>query len=40
MVTAAKQGAAIAIGIDHPEYHEEVAALPEAVRSSLVGDLA
>lgn len=40
MVAAAKQGAAIAIGIDHPEYHEEVVALPEAVRSSLVADLA
>lgn len=40
MVAAAKQGAAIAIGIDHPEYREEVAALPEATRASLVADLA
>ena len=40
MVKDAKQGAAIAIGIDHPEYREEIAALPEATRASLVADLA
>jgi hypothetical protein len=40
MVKDAKQGAAIAIGIDHPEYREEIEALSEAVRSSLVADLA
>lgn len=40
MAEAAKQGAAIAIGIDHPEYREEIEALPEAVRASLVADLA
>ncbi len=39
MVAAAKQGAAIAMGIDHPEYREEVAALPETTRASLAGDL-
>ncbi len=40
MAIAAKQGAAIAMGIDHPEYQNEIAALPEAVRASLVADLA
>lgn len=40
MVTAARQGAAIAMGIDHPEYRHEVAAVPDAVRASLVADLA
>jgi len=40
MVAAAKQGEAIAMGIDHPEYREEIAALPEAVRRSLVADMA
>lgn len=40
MVAAAKQGAAIAMGIDHPEYRHEVTALPEANRVSLVADLA
>lgn len=40
MVKDAKQAAAIAIGIDHPEYREEIAALPEATRASLVADLA
>lgn len=39
MVKDAKQGAVIAIGIDHPEYREEIAALPEATRASLVADL-
>jgi len=39
MVAAAKQGAAIRAGIDHPHYREEVE-LSAAVRDSLVADLA
>lgn len=38
MVAAAKQGAAIGVGIDHPEYREAVT-VAEPVRISLVGDL-
>ncbi|MET0117927.1 MAG: DUF3501 family protein [Sedimenticola sp.] len=38
MVVAAKQGAPIRAGIDHPAYSDETL-LPEQVRSSLVGDL-
>ena len=38
MAAAAKQGAAIRMGIDHDNYFESVD-VPEAVRSSLVGDL-
>ncbi|MDV3239498.1 MAG: DUF3501 family protein [Gammaproteobacteria bacterium] len=40
MVTAARQGAPVAMGIDHPEYRHEVAAVPEPVRASLIADLA
>lgn len=40
MATAAKQGARISAGIDHPEYSGIVEALPGAVRQSLAGDLA
>ena len=40
MVAAAKRGAAIGMGIDHPEYRQEVAAVPEPVRASLTADLA
>jgi len=40
MARALKQGAGLAIGVDHPEYRAEVAAVPSAVRSSLAGDLA
>jgi hypothetical protein len=39
MVAAAKAGAIIRAGIDHPEYQVEVS-LPQAVRDSLTGDLA
>lgn len=39
MVVAAKQGAAIAMGIDHPEYRHELAAVADNVRASLVSDL-
>ena len=40
MARALKQGAGIAIGVDHPEYRAEVAAVSPAIRSSLAGDLA
>ena len=40
MVAAAKAGAAIAAGIDHPEYTVSTGPLPEAVRASLASDLA
>lgn len=39
-IAAIKQGAAIAIGVEHPEYTAQIAALPEHVRSSLAQDLA
>ncbi|MBT9613382.1 MAG: DUF3501 family protein [Burkholderiales bacterium] len=39
-ITAIKAGAAINIGVDHPEYTSEIAALPDAVRDSLAQDLA
>ncbi len=38
-VAAAKSGAAIAIGIDHPALPYRVDPLPDAVRASLAGDL-
>lgn len=40
MVRAVKQGADIAVGIAHPEYHHRVAALPRTTRDSLAADLA
>ena len=40
MARALKQGAGLAIGVDHPEYRAEVATVPPAIRSSLTGDLA
>ena len=39
MVAAAKGGAAISVGVDHPEYAANTGALPEAVRASLASDL-
>ena len=39
MVKAVKQGAAIAMGIDHPAYDHQVDPLPQAVRDSLAQDL-
>lgn len=39
-VGAIKAGAAIAIGVEHPEYSAHVPALPEASRSALAHDLA
>jgi hypothetical protein len=40
MIAAVKQGAAIGVGVEHPEYTSVVEALPDAVRASLAGDLA
>jgi hypothetical protein len=39
MVAAAKHGAAIRVGVDHPQYQAETP-LPPATRDSLVADLA
>ena len=39
MVQALKQGAAFAVGVDHPEYRHALAAVDPAVRASLVNDL-
>jgi len=39
MVAAAKSGAALSAGVDHPEYTANTGALPEAVRASLAADL-
>ena len=39
MVKAVKQGAAIAMGIDHPAYVHQVNPLPPAARDSLAQDL-
>jgi 6-phosphogluconate dehydrogenase (decarboxylating) len=39
MVAAAKSGAALSVGVDHPAYTDSTGALPEAVRASLACDL-
>ncbi len=39
MVAAAKAGAAISAGVDHPDYTANTGALAEAVRASLASDL-
>lgn len=39
MVRAVKQGAAVAMGIDHPAYTHQVDPVPAAVRDSLAQDL-
>jgi hypothetical protein len=39
MIKAVKQGAAIAMGIDHPAYTHQVDPLPQIVRDSLAQDL-
>lgn len=39
MVAAAGSGAAVHIGVDHPNYHYEVSPVPAEVRDSLVSDL-
>jgi hypothetical protein len=38
-VTALKEGAPLAAGIDHPNYQAEIAPIPENVRTSLLADL-
>jgi len=40
MVAAAKGGAVVAVGVDHPEYTVSTGPLAEAVRASLASDLA
>jgi hypothetical protein len=40
MVKAAKQGTAIAIGIDHPAYQVTISELAPASREALVADFA
>jgi hypothetical protein len=40
MAAALKGGAALAVGVDHPNYRHEVAAVPENLRAALAGDLA
>jgi hypothetical protein len=39
MVKAVKQGAAIAVGIDHPHYRHNVEPIATAIRDSLANDL-
>lgn len=39
MVAAAKGGAAIGVGVDHPEYQHSVDPVNDALRDSLSGDL-
>lgn len=38
MVAAAKQGAAISAGVDHPQYQAQTGPLADAVRATLVED--
>lgn len=38
MVQAAREGAAISIGIDHPRYQATLSPVPEATRESLASD--
>ncbi len=40
MIVAAKEGAAIAMGIDHPYYNHQVEPIADNVRASLASDLA
>ncbi|MDO8787580.1 MAG: DUF3501 family protein [Sulfuritalea sp.] len=39
MVAAAKRGAALSTGVDHPQFAASTGPLPEAVRTSLASDL-
>ena len=39
MAAAAKRGARLAVGVDHPQYRAAIDDLPSAARSSLAGDL-
>ena len=38
-IGAIKAGAAVSMGIDHPEYQVQISALPDVTRSALVKDL-
>lgn len=40
MVAALRAGARLSVGIDHPAYTHSLDSVPEAVRGSLLGDLA
>ena len=40
MIAALRAGAALAVGVDHPNYRHEIAAVPDQVRGSLLSDLA
>jgi hypothetical protein len=40
MVQDLKKGAALGVGVDHPEYRHAINAVEPAVRASLVNDLA
>ncbi|MFM7624936.1 MAG: DUF3501 family protein, partial [Gammaproteobacteria bacterium] len=40
MVAALRAGAALSIGIDHPNYTHAVEALPAAARAALLADFA
>ena len=40
MVEALKNGASLAVGVDHPEYSHTIGAVDPAVRASLASDLA
>ncbi len=38
MIAAAKNGAALSVGVEHPHYHAEISPLTAPVRASLVAD--
>lgn len=40
MIAALKGGAALGMGVEHPDYTARLDTVPEAVRASLLGDLA
>jgi|SRR5882672_3329910 len=40
MIAALKAGRGLATGVEHPDYHAEIASLPAAVRSALKEDFA
>ncbi|MHB8354096.1 MAG: DUF3501 family protein [Burkholderiales bacterium] len=39
MIAALRAGAVLSAGVDHPAYHTELAAVPAALRESLLADL-
>ena len=40
MIASLKAGAALSIGVDHPQYTEALRSVPEATRAALLADLA